>query len=350
MWATNFPTTDSFVYSIFGIQYPTSSETPLEPQHTLITTFTTLLPPSTTNHIDKLIQPPTTQAQAQSQGQAQVKTQIWLIYWSSRTAYEEWWSHPTVTHFWSTLPDDAGMYRETLTIPRSRTQFATNKKEPVVGMGSLSCGKYVSVLDKSGYWGCYRDRIPEMRTDSHSLDSLEEAPSDTTIPAEGGIRYGRVKLAEVPENITFVVEGQDHSRITPEERKYWFENFNSLATQWMQDLATTTPAEGMIDARLCYDPDSGRFQNGQLESQNYHRKVQLFYILDFGHMLKLGMKNRAHVTLRRRFLAAYGPRGVMSEGGGIQLWVETSVLTAGGVDCEYVGCMEGTGLQVLVKG
>ena len=39
----------------------------------------------------------------------------------------------------------------------------------------------------------------------------------------------------------------------------------------------------------------------------------------------------------------------MSEEGEIQLWVETSVLTAGGVDCEYVGCMEGTGLQVLVK-
>ena len=118
----------------------------------------------------------------------------------------------------------------------------------------------------------------------------------------------------------------------------------------MQDLSTTTPTEGMIDARLCYDPESGIFQNGQLESQNYNRKVQLFYILDFGHMLKLGMKNRAHVTLRRRFLAAYGPGGEMSEGGGIQLWVETSVLTAGGVDCEYVGCMEGTGLQVLVKG
>lgn len=237
------------------------------------------------------------------------------------------------------------MYRETLTIPRSRTQFATNKEEPVVGMGSLSCGKYVSVLDKSGYWGCYRDRIPEMRT--HSLDSLE-SPSD--IPVEGRTRPGRVRISRIPENITFVVEGQDHSRSTPEERKYWFENFNDLATQWMQDLSTTTPTEGMIDARLCYDPESGIFQNGQLESQNYNRKVQLFYILDFGHMLKLGMKNRAHVTLRRRFLAAYGPGGVMSEGRGIQLWVETSVLTAGGVDCEYVGCMEGTGLQVLVKG
>ena len=187
------------------------------------------------------------------------------------------------------------------------------------------------------------------------LDSTLREPLSTSTstgtgtPAEGRIRLGRVKLAKVPENITFVVEGQDHSRSTPEEKDYWFENFNSLATQWMQDLSTATPSEGMLDARLCYDPDSGIFQTGQLESQNYHRKVQLFYFLDFGHMLKLGMKSRAHVSLRRRFLEAYGPGGEMSEKGQIQLWVETSVLKAGGVDCEYVGCMEGTGLQGLVK-
>lgn len=60
---------------------------------------------------------------------------------------------PAITSFWATLPDNAGMYREVLTIPWSRTQFATNKKEPVVGMGSLSSRPYVSVLDKSGYWG-----------------------------------------------------------------------------------------------------------------------------------------------------------------------------------------------------
>ena len=178
------------------------------------------------------------------------------------------------------------------------------------------------------------------------LDSTLREPPNTATP--GGVRYGRVRISRIPENITFVVEGQDHSRITPEERQYWFENFDELAAQWMQDLATATPAEGMLDARLCYDPDSGIFQNGQFESQNYNRKVQLFYILDFGHMLKLGMKNRAHVKLRRSFLTAYGPGGEMSEEGKIQLWVETSVLTSGGVDCEYVGCMEGTGLQSLV--
>lgn len=340
MWATNFPTTGPFVYSIFGIQYPTSSETPPEPQHTLITTFTNLLPSS--NNIDKLIQPST---KTSTQTQTQITTHTWLIYWPSPTDYQKWWSQSTVTNFWTSLPDDAGMYREILTIPRTRTQFATNKQEPVVGMGRLSCGQYVSVLDKSGYWGCYRHRIPEMAGDE--LDSLEKPPSNTSTP--GAIRHGRVRICRAPENITFVVEGQDHSRITPEERNYWFENFNGLATQWMKDLSTATPAEGMLDARLCYDPTSGRFQTGQLESQNYHRKIQLFYFLDFGHMLKLGMKNRAHVSLRRRFLEAYGPGGEMSEKGEIQLWVETSVLKAGGVDCEYVGCMEGTGLQALGK-
>ena len=342
MWAVKSPTNEPFVYSFFGIQYSTSGESPPEPQRSLISTFNTLLPSS--NHIDKLIQPstdPTTQTQ----------TQIWLIYWSSPTQYENWWSLPAITSFWATLPDDAGMYREVLTIPWSRTQFATNKKEPVVGMGSLSSRPYVSVLDKSGYWGCYRHRIPEM-AHGDPLDSTLREPlstSTTSTPAEGRIRLGRVKLAGVPENITFVVEGQDHSQITPEERDYWFENINGLATQWMQDLANASPKEGMGDARFCYDPDSGIFQTGQLESQNYHRKVQLFYFLDFGHMLKLGMKNRAHVNLRRRFLNAYGPGGDMSEKGEIQLWVETSVLKAGGVDCEYVGRMEGTGLQGLVK-
>lgn len=337
MWAANLPTTEPFVYSIFGVQYPASGETPPEPQRSLISAFNDLLPSS--NHVDKLIQPPDPTSQSQKQ------TQIWLIYWSSPTEYEKWWSLPAVTHFWTSLPDDAGMYREILTIPRSRTQFATNKKQPVVGMGSLSSGNYVSVLDKSGYWGCYRHRIPEMQMSGDPLDSTLKERLNAAPPAQG-IRPGRVQITRVPENITFVVEGQDHSRITPEEKTYWFQNFNDLATQWMKDLSSANPEEGMLNARLCYDPDSGRFQNDQLESQNYDRKVQLFYFLDFGHMLKLGMKNRGHVNLRRKFLEAYGPGGEMSEGE-IQLWVETSVLKAGGVDCEYVGCTEGTGLMAF---
>ncbi|KOC14479.1 hypothetical protein AFLA70_5g008301 [Aspergillus flavus AF70] len=41
--------------------------------------------------------------------------------------YEKWWHSTPVRTFWNTLPEDAGIYRETITVAVERNQNSTNK-------------------------------------------------------------------------------------------------------------------------------------------------------------------------------------------------------------------------------
>ncbi|PWY86640.1 hypothetical protein BO70DRAFT_263695, partial [Aspergillus heteromorphus CBS 117.55] len=293
------------------------------------------------------------------------KTHIWLAYFPTPTAYQTWWASPPVTAFWSSLPPDAGMWREVISPGREYTQHGTNGTEPI-GMGCL--GESISVADKSGYWGCYRHRMAAGRGDR--MRSEISGPGSgsgqvTRSPGEDGegVRLGRVHMTAFPDNMCFVVEGQDHSAVTGKEKGVWFERFDGLVRTWIDDLVTAGPGEGVLGARICGVAGSGRFAGPEapsasasevdLDSQeawealDYKKKVQLFWFRDLGSMEKIGRRNAGHVKLRSSFLQAYGPGGELSEGGGIRLWVETSVLKRGEVECEYVGCWEGTGFMAL---
>ncbi|KNG90828.1 hypothetical protein ANOM_000955 [Aspergillus nomiae NRRL 13137] len=249
-----------------------------------------------------------------------------------------------VTTFWDALPDDAGIYRETITVASDRTQYATNKPQNI-GMGCL--GPCAPLVDKTGYWGCYYHRIPAIASatgpEGRLPSPLKGAPRRREDTRD--IRHGRVRLTRFPENLCFVVEGQDHSGLTDVERETWFGKFDASATGWLSELQSAGSETGLLDKRMCYDPRSGRFRDGEPEEFGYNRKVQLFYFLDMECMERMGRMSKVHVRLRKDFLRAYGPGGELAETGGICLWVETSILKAGGLDCEYVGCWDGTGLM-----
>ncbi|PYI01555.1 hypothetical protein BO78DRAFT_390946 [Aspergillus sclerotiicarbonarius CBS 121057] len=337
MWGVKLSTTEPFVYSIFGLQSP--SDQPTVQQEALRAQFDSLITPHAT-HIDRLLQNGCTTAQ-----QPTGKTVIWLGYWATRTQYLNWWTSSAVQTFWTTLPaTDAGMWREILTPDASRTQYGTNEPDPHrTGLGHL--GPRMSIADKSGYWGCYRQRMAASTGDRFTTpikrDLVPQRPSlDTNkadAPVPDGIRRqpGRVHLTQFPDNICFVVEGQDHSRISEAEKAYWFEHFDQSVNTWMADLVLTPgPDTGMLDSRLCFAPESGRFRTGStaLPALDYHKKVQLFYFKDLRHMERVGRSNKGHAALRSRFMAAYGPDGEMSAGS-IGLWVETTVLK--GHEMEY---------------
>ncbi|KAJ5131802.1 heme-containing dehydratase [Penicillium atrosanguineum] len=139
-----------------------------------------------------------------------------------------------------------------------------------------------------------------------------ESPSTGISSLES--RPGRVHLTQFPDNICFVVEGQDHSAITAEERKYLFESFDDSVTRWIKDLMEAGPESGILDGRICYEPESGVFREKEPQALNYNKKVQLFYFKDLQHMEKIGRQNKGHVDLRKRFLEAYGPDGQMMTG------------------------------------
>ncbi|OJJ53474.1 hypothetical protein ASPSYDRAFT_50979 [Aspergillus sydowii CBS 593.65] len=345
MWGTKLPAETPIVTTIFGIQHHSTKDTD---NSALINTFNTLI----TN------QPARIENLKQDNP---VPTRIWLTYWPSPAAFQKWWTSEPVASFWASLPDDAGVYREILTVPPGRTQHGTNVSDRISGMAHL--GEFESILDKSGYWGCYYDRMGDVTkenkfraevtkkpTRTHLLSITPSSNNNSSNDSNLPICRGRIEVRALPDNIAFVVEGQDHSLILPEEKEHWIENFNQPVTNWISDLVAAGPEKGILDSRLCYNSESGMFKaaDAQPRELSLNDKVQLFYFLDMEAMEKIGRENAGHVKLTRGFMQSYGSGGVMAElPGKLRLWVEASILKGRDMDCEYVGCVEGTVLNGL---
>lgn len=181
-------------------------------------------------------------------------------------------------------------------------------------------------------------------------------------PLTDKIRPGKVRMAKFPDNICFVVEGQDYSAMPDHERDYWNKNFDALAKQWITNVVTGGPSKGMVSPRACHgfaadkmlgvDGTSNGTSDGSTHSAtnghglfpglDYIRQVQILFWHDMSKMEHMGRWDKVHVKLRRDFLTAYGPGGVM-EGGELLLWVDLGVLKGNEIDAEYVGCYDGTG-------
>lgn len=329
MWSVHIDPEKPFVYSIFGVQY--KGEKPNEVQQARLDVFDKLISPSA-NYIENIIQENSTSG---------TNTKIWLAYWKSMLLYQEWWKQSDVAEFWTSLPENAGMYREVLTVPRGRTQMglSAEKKEGMAHVGTMK----PMDMTKTGYWGCYRNRYEDGGKKDQLPSSLPTPPRAQK--GTGKIRPGRVLMTTFPENLCFVVEGQDHSSISVEEKNHWFENFDASVTNWITDLVEAPPSAGILDKRLCYVPESGKYRHSSPDALNYNRKVQLFYFLDHDCMERIGKTNKGHVNLRNNFLASYCPTGAMGQIAKLLLWVETSVVKSDEIECEYVGCLEGTGFM-----
>ncbi|KAL4907818.1 hypothetical protein BDW74DRAFT_189222 [Aspergillus multicolor] len=338
MWGLKLPSKTPIVLAIFGIQRLTSNNA-----ESLIETFGTLITPHASS-IENLEQ------------NNPIAARVWLSYWPSRAVFEKWWTSEPVASFWSSLPDDAGVYREIMTVPPGRTQHGTNVSGRRNGMAKL--GEFEDITEKSGYWGCYYDRMAEVTRDKrHEFRSSTETRPTRSVsalaPTGQTLRRRRVKLNNFPDNIAFVVEGQDHGLILPEEKEYWMEHFNQPVNTWITDLVNAGPPVGILDTRLCYDPTDGLYRSpdAQPAALNYNRKIQLFYFQDMEAMENIGRKNKGHIKLRRAFMEAYGPGGQMGElPGKLCMWVEASILKGQEIEAEYVGCVEGTGFMGLVWG
>ena len=343
---------NSFTYALFGIQQLDRDQT-IKPD-SLIDTFSTLIQHQQEEQkgacfIDEVIQDGIL---APGKG----KTHIWIMTWKSSAQFMEWWTSTAVAKFWASLPNDAGMWREFLTIPYSRAQYKATSDWPT-GLGSHYPHQPAV---KNGYWGWIRDSIRETSRSGKEGKEREAVPRmDSNIVGLKGLDgqalaaaplskvNERIHITTFPDNICFNLERQDMSRMEAPEKEIWFNEFDTPVCQWMDDLAFAPPDAGIISSRMCYDQSSSTYQSrpGPV-FHNYNKKVEPFYFTDLKAMEKSGMANKGHVALRNNILKTYGPGGVLSGGvGKMTLWVETSVLKASGMDAEYVGCVEGTGFM-----
>ncbi|KAF3005501.1 hypothetical protein E8E14_000295 [Neopestalotiopsis sp. 37M] len=350
MLRAKFPTSHHFTVSIFGCQY--QGEKPDAAKQEAIQKFNALIKPAAI-HVEEL-------------EQNDLPSKIWMSYWPSPQAFKSWWESPETSSFWSSLPEDnAGFWRETVNLPATRAMYESNKPQP---SGFGHCGHHIPLTAKSGYWGAYRSRMTP-----DGPDDKFASPAGSKGEGDGGgiqgrapsreIRPGRVRMSKFPDNICFVVEGQDYGAMFEREREFWNDNFDGLTKQWVTNVVTAGPGKGMLSARACHGFE-GEKQPGVASATNgngaavsnsatpnghgifpgldYIRQAQVLFWLDLSYMEHIGRNDKVHVKLRREFMAEYGPGGQM-EGGDLLLWVDLGILKANEIDAEYIGCYNGTG-------
>ncbi|KAF6823984.1 phenylacetaldoxime dehydratase [Colletotrichum musicola] len=368
MLRSRFPTAHHFTVSLFGCQY--HAETPSEDKLARIKTFDGLIRGAAI-HVEEL-------------EQNDLPSKVWMSYWKSPQAFKSWWESSETAAFWASLPEDAGFWRETVSLPATRSMYESNKEAP---SGFGHCGELIPLTEKTGYWGAYRSRMTPDHPDDKFASPLDAVPEPR--PLTEKIRPGRVRVSKLPDNICFVVEGQDYSAMPQHERDHWNENFDGLTKQWVTNVVTGGPAKGMLSARACHafagekqpgatngasvngtnghingvngtngvngdangtngthhaDDASNGVTNGRgiFPGLDYIRQAQLLFWLDLSKMEHMGRWDKVHVKLRRDFFGAYGPGGPM-EGGDLLLWVDVAVLKGEEIDAEYVGCYDATG-------
>ncbi|KAI5457376.1 heme-containing dehydratase protein [Mariannaea sp. PMI_226] len=343
MLRVKFPTAHHFTVALFGCQY--HAESPSQGKLELINTFQSLLK-SAAIGVEEL-------------EQNDQLSKLWLSYWESPQTFKAWWESADIASFWSSLPDDAGFWRETISLPATRAIYQTNKGDPPAGFAH--CGELIPLTSKSGYWGAYRSRMTPESPDDKFESPLPSLPEPR--PSTGTIRHGRVKMTKFPDNICYVVEGQDYSAMAEKERDYWNENLDGLAKQWITTVVRAGHERGLISARACHPSGGEKLpevkSNGAhdassspsdaipgtlLPGLNYASQTQILFWLDLAKMEYIGRTDKVHVKLRRDFFTAYTGGGAM-EGGDLWLWVDLGILKGDEIDAEYIGCYDDTGFM-----
>ncbi len=363
-----------FTYALFGVQH---GEQLTPEKKKIISTLFDLIGQSA-NRVDHL--------QDESHGGAArlgpLRTTTFVAYWLKSSDYERWQRSRAVEEFWGNLADDAGVWREVMTVPKSRYMFAANRPETTWGLATL-LGLKPSTDE--GYWGVYRHRLSETPDEHTDPDDTFTSPlvaarrkgqgegeaADPTAtrrvidlsrpwPAKK-IRHGRVRLTQVPDNLCYCREGQRQPDVTTasqEELDTWKEKLAPYARSWMdhldaernkngvvsftfhvsgrETLPTTSPANFDPGTTLEFGPDMA-----------VPEADQLMYFLDLAQFERAGRSWKDHVKLRQTTMEMYGPGGAHSERGKLSLFVELCVLKSGDLEAEYIGCQEGTGLMLL---
>ncbi|ESZ96230.1 hypothetical protein SBOR_3388 [Sclerotinia borealis F-4128] len=337
-----------FTYGIFGVQH----EELTPGKATSISTLYKLLS-SSANRVDHL--------QDESHGLPRhgPKSTTFIAYWLSTSTYESWKELPPVKEFWASLPADAGVWREVMTVPKSRFTFASS--QPVASaMGTLLPLKQ---SNDEGYWGVYRHRLSET-PDSHT-DPSDTFTSSYITPAKAKnnetrkiidipstrsskIKLGRVCISNPPENLIFVREGQRQPHIPPAETEAWLKQINPHAQSWITHLDTERNKNGVIafTTHIGHDNPAPGIMNEKFDPEAIAETNQLAYFLDLAHFEQAGRSHKGHVQLRKTVMNLYGPGGQLEKGKAV-IFAELCILKSKDLDAEYIGCAEGTGLMYL---
>jgi hypothetical protein len=333
---------------LFGVQY---KDITTEKQKT-ISTLSKLIEASA-GHVDCVLN------EQHAETSPSCSTLIFVAYWASSSDYRSWWTQGDVQDFWRSLPEDAGVWREVMTVPESRFMHASTHDKKT----GLALAKMAKLQQSSneGYWGVYRNRLSASKTDDLTSpyitsstpkrdDGSPDKPSIKISDPTGEaklIKHGRVYLPKGIDNVAWVREYQSYCGVAEAEQELWTKHLTPHATAWIDWLDRERNRNGFLSFRPSVRLEGADVETGNAASLKKINELNQFaYVLDLAHFERAGKSFAEHRMLRKNLMELYGPGGEL-EGGDAHLMVELCVLKAADLEAEYVGCVEDTGLMFL---
>jgi hypothetical protein len=247
-------------------------------------------------------------------------TTTFLAYWGDCREYQIWNESKEFQNLWSSLPDDAGVWREVLTVLKSRFTGSMSVDTPW-GLNAVVGTK--PTLD-IGYWGVFRKRMSEV-TDKHTVPGdnftskyvTQHAKSragegkkiiDLEIPPSSAIRLGRLKVSRVPDNLFFLHEGQRKLKCADGVIGSWMDRVQPLFESFKQHLIKERNKNGIVayKAYIARKNPSSALNKSRLTNQ-------LIYWLDMAHFELSGRAFHNHIKLRDNGINCSWWRGIQRQ-------------------------------------
>jgi aldoxime dehydratase len=250
-----------------------------------------------------------------------------IAYWEGPTSYEKWLTVSGFAAWWSDprrLREEAGYFREVLTIPTDRIETLFSSPDPV---GAATGHRIAGPVLEHNYWGSMRDRIP-IATTNHLVSRYGEH-----LPRLGASETAnRFLRVSAPENLAIIRSGQDWSDCEPGELEIYNQSVRPALVKAMESLRDNPDKSGCCDMRFVrerepFEPVARSFGYG------------LF--LSLGHMERWAAFDPEHLAIFKAFIRLVRATDYNF---GLRLWHEVSVIPGAGQVFEYINCHPQTGL------
>ena len=254
--------------------------------------------------------------------------QLVLAYWLLAADYEAWSARTEVAAWWQNLSlqisSAVGVWREAMVAPLTRFQYGAGS-DHLAGLVTLTG---VEPSTKFGYWGGYRDRIPDSATDKF-LSPLPGVP-------EMRIRdtRGRRLRVTTPDNLCYLREGQGWDDAGDEERGIWQQQMEPTVADWIATLRDEPQRTGCLSVRCCREFDG-------TTGMPRERQSQAVFALSLHHIERAARTIATHLAVKNTFIRMHADAHFVPR---MHVWVEMLILKNGELVADYVNCHPHTGL------
>ena len=256
------------------------------------------------------------------------ENEVFISYWSSQTAYSEWWAK---AGFGAWFDDDArlseafGIWREVYSIPVELFETLFSSKNPT---GVAQLGKpFADPVLEHNYWGGMRDRVPASQSDTFEVDAADSLKSTKARKSRGH----RVKVP-LGKNVCLIRSGQNWSDCDADELASYRDEVVPHLTAGMAFLRDNPAETGCLSCRF--------MDEVALDGSRAGQSFGLAAFVSMAHLESWAKSHPTHLKIFNSFLEMVQRRG---EPPRLKLWHEVLVTDQRGSEAEYVNCHPKTG-------